>query len=380
MLGLGLCGFFCFGLVLVMIGANQADLARDLQLDFARTGMLAAALAAGIGIGVVGAGPLFDRFARRPLFMGSTLLTGIALLSFGPSASFGEALLLIALAGVGAGSYDTLFNAAAVERYGVDSAKPMTLLHSAVAVGAIVGPLAIGQISSQWHWATSLRCIGIAHLALGVGSLFVRFPKLPDSAARREPGAQSVLSLALLPFAIVAFAYVGVEAGVTVFALPYATSGLSLQTSTGQMAISIFWVGLLASRLATLAVPGRPDGRVLILTGLLGCAVLVVGTGLASNHVGIFLGAAGFALGPVYPVMIALAGQRFPQVCGAATGLAAGAGAIGGFAIPWLTGAIGDEAGIAFAVGSLGVWSLAIALGGEGARRDRARIRVAQVI
>jgi fucose permease len=145
------------------------------------------------------------------------------------------------------------------------------------------------------------------------------------------------------------------------------------------MAISIFWVGLLAGRLATLAVPGGLGARGLIFTGLLGSAALVVGTGLASKHVGIFLGAAGFALGPVYPVMIALAGQRFPQVCGAAVGLAAGAGTLGGFAIPWITGSIGDGVGIAFAVGSLGAWSLAIALGSEGARRDRARTRAAQV-
>ena len=82
MLGLGLGGFFCFGLVLVMIGANQADLARDLQLDFTRTGLLAAALAMGIGIVVVGAGPLFSRFARRPLFLASKLINCIALMCF----------------------------------------------------------------------------------------------------------------------------------------------------------------------------------------------------------------------------------------------------------------------------------------------------------
>jgi fucose permease len=106
----------------------------------------------------------------------------------------------------------------------------------------------------------------------------------------------------------------------------------------------------------------------------------MVGTRLGSSHLGIFFGAAGFVLGPVYPVMIALAGQRFPRACGAAVGLAGGAGTLGGFAIPWITGAVGDGIGIVFAVGSLGVWSLAIVLGGEAARRERARLRVAQVL
>ena len=363
-----------------MIGANQADLAQALQLDFARTGMLVSALATGIGIGVVGAGPLFDRYSRRPLFLVSTLITAVALLSFDASTNFSGALLLFALAGIGAGSYDTLFNAAAVERYGENSANAVTLLHSAVAVGAIAGPPLIGQISSHWHWTTSLHCIGIAHLVLALGALCVRFPKPTKIGTPQKAGTKSTLSLALLPFAIISFAYVGVEGGVIVFAVPYTTEGLLLEPSSGLMSISIFWMGLLASRLAALAVRGGLDERALIASGLLGSAALVVGTGLASSHVGVFFFVAGLAVGPVYPVMIALAGQRFPHACGAATGLAGGAGTIGGFSIPWITGAIGDGVGIAIAMGSLGVWSLVIALGSEGARRDRARTRATQVI
>jgi FHS family glucose/mannose:H+ symporter-like MFS transporter len=312
--------------------------------------------------------------------MASTLLTGIGLLNFAQSTNFSEALLLTIVAGIGAGSYDTLFNAAAVERYGAAAAKPMTLLHSAVAIGAIVGPPLLSQVSSQWHWTTSLHCIGFAHLALALGAVFVRFPKPLAVRPKREPHSPSTLSTALLPFALIAFAYVGVEAGITVFAVPYAAEGLSLDATAGQFAISIFWAGLLAGRIVTLATPRLPDARTLIVTGLLGCAVLVVGTASGSNHVGILLGAAGFALGPVYPVMIALVGQRFPQACGTATGLAAGAGCIGGFAIPWITGAIGDGVGIGFAIGSLGFWSLAISLGSEGVRRNRAHSRAPQVL
>jgi fucose permease len=260
-----------------------------------------------------------------------------------------------------------------VERYGVNSAKPMTLLHSAAAVGAITGPLLLGQVSAQWHWTTSLHCIGLAHLALALGAFFVRFPKPPALGAPREASAQAVVSTALIPFALIALFYVGVEMGISVFAAPYAAQGLPLDTTAGQFAISIFWMGLFAGRIATLAAPRIPGVRTLIFAGLFSCTVLVIGTALGPNHAGIFLGLTGFALGPVYPVMISLVGQRFPQACGAATGLAAGAGAIGGFAIPWFTGAIGDGIGIGFAVGSLSVSCLAIALGSVGIRREQAR-------
>ena len=63
----------------------------------------------------------------------------------------------------------------------------------------------------------------------------------------------------------------------------------------------------------------------------------------------------------------------FPHSLGFVVGLVAGAGSTGCFVIPWLTGALGDQAGIAFAMKWLGVWALAIAVGGALIRRDRAR-------
>jgi hypothetical protein len=71
----------------------------------------------------------------------------------------------------------------------------------------------------------------------------------------------------------------------------------------------------------------------------------------------------------VYPVMIAGTGKQFPHAPGTAAGLAAGAGAIGGFLVPWLTGAIGDAIGISAALGSIAVWCGAIALGGVAMAR-----------
>ena len=97
MFPLGFAGFFFFGIVLILLGANQAGLKTDLDLDLADTGLLASALAAGLGVGVVGAGPLFDRFPRKPLFVGATLLVAVALLAVRPTTSFDALLVVIAL-------------------------------------------------------------------------------------------------------------------------------------------------------------------------------------------------------------------------------------------------------------------------------------------
>jgi fucose permease len=354
--------FLCFGAVLVLLGANQDDIARDLALDLSRTGLLGAALAAGIGIGVVASGPLFDRYSRRPLFVGATLLAGVALLAVDASMSFGRALLLVAMIGIGTGGYDTFVNAAIAERFRERSSKPMSAIHSAATLGAMAGPFFVVWLAPRSGWDATFHWIGAAHLGLAAWGLSVRFPapEIPAPSAR-SAGADSVLSLALVPFALVAFAYVGVEAAVTLFAVPYATEGLGLAPDRGRIAISAFWSGLLAGRLAFLALR-EPDGwRLLAGSGIAGAALLAGGVVFSTARIELLFAAVGLALGWVYPLMIALTGQRFPHARGAAAGLAAGAGACGGFALPWLTGVLGDLVGIDAAMLGVACGSLLIA-------------------
>jgi fucose permease len=110
---------------------------------------------------------------------------------------------------------------------------------------------------------------------------------------------------------------------------------------------------------------------VLRVSGAGAAAVLValVAWPVAPPEVSLF--ALGVALGSVYPLMITLAGQRFPEARGTAAGLVAGAGALGGFAVPWLSGALGDAAGIAAGFGSLALWCAAIALAATALRAVR---------
>jgi DHA1 family inner membrane transport protein len=373
MIALSFCGFFCLGLALILLGANQADLARDLDLDLVHTGMLASAFALGMLVGMTGAGPLYDRLPRRPLVIASILLTGVALFGFGPTNSFRETLVLFAAIGFGSGAYDTLFNAAIAERFGERSAKPMALLHAGAAVGAIIGPLLVAAIATRWHWTRSFHAVGFAHLALAATALFIRFPEPTRTAASLKADSRAVLSKAIIPFVVVAFAYLGLETAMAVFAIPYATQGLALDVIHGQTAISGMWFGLLAGRLGTLLLRGNLDGRVLIGSGILCCAAISIGAGLGSSQIAILYFCVGFALGPAFPMAIALAGQRFPHSLGSVVGLVAGAGSTGCFVIPWLTGALGDQAGIAFAVKWLSVWALAIAVGGALITRGRAR-------
>jgi FHS family glucose/mannose:H+ symporter-like MFS transporter len=361
LLPLCFAAFLAFGAVLVLVGANQADLAGNLELDLAHSGLLASTLAGGLGLGIVAGGPLFDRHPRRPLFAGSLLLAGVALVTVERGMHFERWLLHLAATGVAIGLYDTLISAAVATRYREGAARPMAFIHSAATLGAMLCPIFVGFLAARGDWIASFHWVGGLHVVLAGWAAAVPFPAPERQAGAGRPPAERVLSLALLPFALIAFAYVGVESAVTLFAVPYATGALGLDAARGRLAISAFWLGLLLGRLSLLGLRGRLDARVLGVAGSLGAVALAAGVALALSGIEVLLLVAGIALGCVYPLMITLASQRFPEARGTAAGLAGGAGALGGFAVPWLTGVLGDGSGVAIAFGSLAIWSALIA-------------------
>jgi FHS family glucose/mannose:H+ symporter-like MFS transporter len=369
--------FIAFGVVLVLPGAHQADLARALHLDLARSGLLASALASGLGVGVVVAGPLFDRFPRRPLFVVSLCIAAAALLTVREQMSFAGWLLHVAAAGLGIGLYDTLINAAVAERYREAAARPMSLLHAGATIGAMSGPFLAAACVANASFVASFRAVGAAHLALALWALRLRFPDPSvahlhhTDAPHAPPRGASQVAASVAPFALIAFAYVGVEASLTIFAVPYATSALGLAAARGAAAISAFWLGLLAGRVGVLALPGTLGPRTLGASGALAACALLLGVATRHGVVELTFFATGTALGCVYPLIMALVGDRVRHARGLAAGLAAGAGALGGTAVPWLTGALGDAQGVATGVGSLAVWCAAIALSAALARGVR---------
>ena len=379
---LGFAAFVVFGVLLVLVGANQDALAKSLEMDLARSGLLGAAFALGAGVGVTGAGPVVDRLPRRPLFVVSLLASAAALLSLDASATFARAFLHMLALGAGAGFYDTLLNAVAIQdgnaRGEASLGRRLAFLHAGATLGAVGGPPLVAVLASRGGWASSFHAAGYALLALAAWAAVVPLPA--PSERRAASGAvlapsRSLASFPLLALCAVGFAYVGVETALTVFAVPWARAH-GLPQERGQLAISALWLGLLAGRLGMLGAGRSLGTRFLAMAGLAGGGVLGLALVLGSPRIELVMALVGVALGAVYPAMIGLTGTRFPEKSGTAAGLVAGAGAAGGFAVPWLAGALGDAAGLALGLGAVALFGFAIAGAAHGLRlRDRARAR-----
>jgi len=332
--------FVVFGAALVLPGAAQPALAAGLGLDLAASGLVASALSLGLGAGVVAGGPLADRLPRRPVFAGAAALAALAALSLAAFPSFAGALAASVGVGVGAGVYETLLNAAVPERRPQAAAARLSLLHASATLGAGLGAPLLGALAGAAGFTVAYGALGAAFAAVALLGLGVRFP--PPPGARLPVPAPLALG-ALAPWMLAAFAYVGLETALSVFAAPHALAG-GLDAARGMRALSAFWLGLLAARVAFAALRRPASARQLRAAGAAGAAILAAGV-LGGAAPELVFGATGLALGIVFPVVVLLAGDAAPLRRASAVGVVVGAGALGGFVVPWLAGALGDLAG-----------------------------------
>jgi fucose permease len=374
-LRLGSATFFTFGIVLTLLGSTQAEMARELGLDLTASGFLGAVLALGIGAGVLVAGPLVDRFARAPLFAGSCLLSAVAMFGVDSSRGYAGIVALLVVIGLGCGFYDTLVNVVVIERAGARGAAALAIVHSSATLGAAVGPLLVRFGLSHGHWSGVFHALGWVHVGLAVAGVGLRGSRSTTRARTLAVSSTRVAAPALVALGFVTFAYVGVENGLTIFAVPWA-SHLAESERAGQWSISTFWFGLLIGRLSLVVYGSQRGLQLLAACGIAGAAIVCGSSALELGPLVVILTLAGLALGPVYPVTIALAAQRVPSAAGTALGLVAATGACGGFAIPWLVGAAGDAIGIRPALTLLGAHALLITVAALAlAKRDASKVQ-----
>ena len=354
-----------FGVALVLPGAAQPALAAALGLDLAASGLVASVLSLGLGVGVVAGGPLADRLPRRPLFAGAAALAALAGLALPALPTFAGALAATAGIGLGAGLYETLLNAAVPERRPEAAAARLSLLHASATLGAGLGAPALGALAAASGYTAVYGALGAGFAAVAVLGLAVRFPAPPGAGVGPAQGALSLAALA--PWMFAAFAYVGIETALSVFAVPHA-EGAGLAPARGMRALSAFWLGLLAARVGFAALRRPAAALQLRLAGGAGALVLAAGAlapaagaGTALPPEALFV-AAGLALGVVFPLLVLFAGDATPARRATAVGIVVAAGAFGGFAVPWAAGAIGDRFGTGASLGLLAALAVGIAL------------------
>ena len=369
-------------------GLLVPSLLRVIKAEFNQTdagfGLLYLVSALLFAVGALSAGLLAERFGRRTLLPLSALLIAVGLATQGVAPSWPVLLLGVALAASGSGAIDAGVNSVVMDVAVSGKGSALNRLHLFYSVGALGAPLVIGQlVGLGLDWRLLMVGTGIAALALVIPMRTVGSVPPRRRAAALVPGAAVVPGAAgpdlRLPLAILGVAiacYVATELGVSSWLVGFLDDE---PMSVATLGLGLFWVGHASGRLTAVRIADRFDPirftTACAIAGSVALAVAVQGPAGAPRIAAFAI--TGFALGPVWPMIMTVGGTLFPHRAATVSGVLTAAGVAGSVLYPPFMGLISGVAGLG--AGMTGAAALALLSGAAvvtagrvAARRRRA--------
>ncbi len=220
-------------------------------------------------------------------------------------------------------------------------------------VGAVAGPLAAlltERVSGSWKTIFLLLIVLFAVLLTNFARITINKgkPSKDSGTGSKLISVKLFKEKAFVMLCISMFIYVGIEEGVAFWLNTYFESSYELK-ALGSYVLSIYWSGMIVGRY--LASRFSSKNTLFLKAGLL-ISLLFITVPLIwrSEAIGIicFFGV-GLGFSAVWPVLMSIIANRYPEYTGTAMGAMMTAGAGGGVAVPFLMGVIANFTAISAA-------------------------------
>lgn len=335
-------------------------------LTESQNGVMALTQAIGSMVASISAGPLVDRFGKKPaLLVALAAICGSLFLLPSSGSNFGLLRICLLTLGFGAGILVTAGNALASDLDVHQRASSMNFLNLFFGVGTMATPVVSANLLGN---NATVLCYLVAGLA-GLVLLFTGATAIPgpssghDTLSLAEAGAM-LRRPDLWLMATMIFLYVGCEVGIFNWEVKYLMGqGISQTTATNALGFG-FAGALTLGRLAVAKLlKGVPPLNLTLGGALLMAATTWLMLRTTSPVVAMLaLMLAGFAMAPVFPTTLAMVGDRFPRGTATAMGLVITAGWIGLTLSSQIIGSLAASVGLGGALMLLPTAALAMAL------------------
>jgi len=228
--------------------------------------------------------------------------------------------------------------------------------------GALVAPLIATQFITMRHWSFHYL-VSLGLVTLNAFSTSAIFRLQPKEVCRAELGLEpaeerdasnhspfrQILSLKSVHIlAAFIFLYVGTEVTIGGWTVTYIIQERDTGANSGYVA-SGFWGGIMVGRIILISLTAWLGERlaIVVYTAMaIGLEIVVwlvpslIGNAVAVSFVGLFLG-------PMFPIALSTSRKIIPRwIYTGAIGWITGIGQAGSAALPFITGAVADAAGI----------------------------------
>ncbi len=342
---LGCYVFAVLGLNIAVMGPSLQSLATQTNSPIEAFGYLFTAVSAGYLISAPLISILGKRLSTRAMLSAPVVLIG-AMLLVTLSTSLTVVLIGALLLGFGQSITQVGYTALLGMRFKGQPNGDATInrVNAFYGIGALIGPVIVSASYRLTGGASSAFWIAIALSAtILVLGLRVRLTPPPaESATAANPVQRNVLSSPIfLMMAATMAVYVGVEVAFSGWTTEFTKRATLVDVAQASFASSMFFAGMALSRyFANLLLrwlqPTTLVTAMLVLSTAGLCIMILPGASFFIALLG--SGLIGFGLGPVYPTLVALAMQRFPQAARLTSSYLTSAGSIGAITAPPIVG------------------------------------------
>ena len=371
--------FLLLGWTSVLVPALIRQLEAGFGVDDAAIGIYYFIYSAAYATSSFVGGLLVERLGRAVVLPAAAGLIGTGLLIAGIAPAWVVFVLGAVVLGLGGGAIDGGVNGLALAISEEGRGRALNLLHLTFAIGAFISPVVVGQLVGRGvAWEALFLATGAGALLL---AFLLRAARLPsgmrrggsdDAVATRSSavGGSLLMPLALLAIAIGSF--VATEIGVSNWIIRFLAA---VPVTTATAALSAFWGGLALGRLFAATYSDRFShstfAAIASTVAGVGVIVAVAAPTVELSVAGFAL--AGFAMGPIFPMIVALGGDLYPDRLAATGGTLTGAAVLGGMLYPPLIGLMSAQFGIGTGLLGAAVLSFVSASAILGAARVRDR-------
>ncbi|MGF1665033.1 MAG: sugar MFS transporter [Acidimicrobiia bacterium] len=376
--------FVALGMPPAAFGVAWPSVAAELGRGIGDLGTAAGVYALGFFAITAVAGSIIERIGVGIMLVSAGWVATVSLLGYTSGRSWSALLVAAFVLGASGGAFDAGINAfAALEL----DARALNLLHAGYGVGATIGPwmMTAAVASTGFGWRLGMAAVAglagvVAIVLTATWRTWALTPHVVEQSAEVKAGPGLVVA-ALALF----FVYTGVELVAGQYAFTFLSEGRGVPVATAGLAAGGFWLGLTISRMLLGVVGGRFSGNRLLAgaTGLTVVAMTVLWWSPVEWVGPAALLLAGLALGPIFPLHIALTPGRVGRSATARMiGYQIAAANLGAASLPWLTGRAVDRVGLSFIGPALAVGAVVLLVSdrvvrtmsgpGTGTRRTKA--------
>ncbi|MDO8484193.1 MAG: MFS transporter, partial [Candidatus Limnocylindrales bacterium] len=349
---LGCVAFLLIGWAGLLVPALIRSIERDFGQSDAGIGVFYLLFAAAYAAGSLGGGIVTERLGRRRVLVLAAVFHGLGLAALGIVPEWTAVLVAALPAGLGAGAIDGGVNGLILDLFPTTRGRALNTLHLFFSIGALASPLVVGQlVEAGAAWQAVV--VGTALVALPVAGLFamVSLPHGRHTAVSTQ-GALTARRLAfrwpLIALEIAIACYVASEIGVSNWLVRFLDAAPLAVATTG---LSLFWAGLALGRLVSARISDRFDHLTFATVSITVAACATIAAVLVPS-IGasiVLFAVVGFASGPVFPLIIAIGGERHPGRSAAVSGVLTGAAVAGSVLYPPVMGFLSVNVGMAVA-------------------------------